>query len=295
MATAQANPDITINFTDACATALSVGSETDVIGSAPSNHFDVDAASDGRSVVAWQTGQPGGGASKVLVQRFDAAGNTDGGVVEVQDSPYGSGPVRVEWLSNDSVAVTFTSYEGGRYRTELRTSRLTPCLTAHRRSSVIHLEDYVSGYGRHGRRSTRYFLNMTLDHPQLPNLGRRGADIHLRRKSNLLAILDCRECYRINEFGRSISTFSAVKVDDDRVAFAVDDRSNGVDREYSVVTFNVTADLDVDSDSDGYADKSPDYQQSFTIPIERLTVFHSLCSSWIRFEQKKTLYLLAMG
>ena len=54
-----------------------------------------------------------------------------------------------------------------------------------------------------------------------------------------------------------------MKVDDERVAFALDDRSNGVDREYSVVTFNVTSDLDVDSDSDGYADKSPDYQQSF--------------------------------
>ena len=29
-----------------------------------------------------------------------------------------------------------------------------------------------------------------------------------------------------------------MKVDDDRVAFAVDDRSNGVDRECSVVTFD---------------------------------------------------------
>ena len=264
LAAAQANPSITIYYTDACATAVSVGSETDVIGSAPSNHFDVDAASDGRSVVAWQTGQPGGGASKVLVQRFDAAGNTDGGIVEVQDSPYGSGPVRVEWLSNDSVAVTFTSYESGRYRTELR--------IVDQNNGLIHSSQVIGDSSRDYKPQDMVDMgdgrliiswNMTPNHPQLPNLG-AAAQLYDYAGSSLgLPFWIAESATGSTSSGWSISTFSAVKVDDDRVAFAVDDRSNGVDREYSVVTFNVTADLDVDSDSDGYADKSPDYQQSF--------------------------------
>ena len=71
------------------------GEITVVPGSAPSNHFDVAVAPDGRSVVA-QTAPPGGGASQVLMQRYDSDGAPSGAAIEVQNSPYGSGPVHAE-------------------------------------------------------------------------------------------------------------------------------------------------------------------------------------------------------
>ena len=251
----------TIRFDD-CVSQVSLGSLTSVAGSVPSSYYDITAAADGRSAVAWQTGQPSGGASKVFLQRFDATGSPNGGIIELQDSPYGSGPVRAEWLANDSIAVTFFSYNNSRYRVELRIVDAS--------NTIVHSGQVIGDSGRDYKPQDMVDLgdgrfvitwNMSPNHPQLPNQG-AAAWVYGYDGSQIgLPFWIAESSTGSTNAGWSTSTFSAAKVDGDLVAFAVNDRSNGVDSIFTVRTFDVTA--GVDTNADGYAELSPLFTQDF--------------------------------
>ena len=95
-------------------------------------------------------------------------------------------------------------------------------------------------------------MNMSPNHPQLPNQG-AAAQVYGYDGSQIGLPFDSRELNRLDKCGLEHKhVLSAAKIDGDLVAFAVNDRSNGVDSIFTVRTFDVTA--GVDTNADGYAE-----------------------------------------
>ena len=238
------------------------GVPVDIDGTAPSSYYDVASASDGRSILAFNTGSASGGPSKVLLQRFDTLGEVDGPMLEVQDSPNGSGPVHVEWLSNDSAAVTFFYYENGRYRVELRIVDVD--------NNLVYAGTVIGDSGTDykpqdlvdlGDNKFLITWNYSPNHPQLPNQGGAAWVYDYQGSPIGLPFWLAQSATGSTESGRHVSVASATKLDDSRVVVAILDRSNGRENQYFTRTFNWTECVNANNNN-GYCTAEPEQQEN---------------------------------
>ena len=64
---------------------------------------------EGKRSVAWSTTVPSGGQGKILLQRYDVSGNTDGNVLTIKASGEVHRP-SITYLENNHLALTFFEF-----------------------------------------------------------------------------------------------------------------------------------------------------------------------------------------
>ena len=152
---------------------LSLGEPTAVPNTEPSSYFDVATAQDGRSAVAYNSGQASGGTGQIYLQRYDASGELLGDRINIPSAGSNQGPVHAEWLEPDLIAVTFWTYTSSHRRIELRIVNATDGSIAHSSVVVGDTNTDNKGQGLADLGGDQYVIvwNYTPDHPQLPYQG----------------------------------------------------------------------------------------------------------------------------